>query len=208
MRYIAFILLALIACQPTSKESTSSTKTATVLQDFPLVSQVDHELSLQVFNFKFKMDTPNALKAYPHQDLPWIQPDQFNEKSGTFMSWLRKDDPINLQSPNFRLSYILKTTGQEDIYVLSDWVEQQVLSIPGSRKLSADQQVKHSEGNSALVKSLYRPAYQNRTQKYMAYAYWDFDPAYMLGLNLTTTDSIQYESLLDDFMELVQSVRK
>lgn len=197
------------ACQQPSSSQSETESTVfqpAKVQDFPLITLVaERKLKMDAYTLHFSLSHLPELRAYPNDLVPWINPLSFNESAGTFISYLRDNDPLRLDKPNIRLSYIKKEGAQASTDMLLAWLDEQLIDLQAGHILQGLNSLTTKAGMPALTKEFYTPSLNGRSSKYMAFAYLDASRDYLLGFNLTAIDSADFAQVRPLFYSLVKS---
>lgn len=202
------LLLGLFACQPAAEQQVASSEAdpEAVLQDFPKLTRLEtRTLRLDAYTLSLQLTHPASLTPYPNARLPWMANAQYTEASGNLVSYLRNNDPLRLDRPLIRVTYIKKEGQQASIPQLMGWLEETFMKGANGTELHPPRQLTTVGGLAAATKEVYTPQQNGRSQRYLGFAYLDASPDYLAGFSLSAIDSSEYEQLRNAFFTLIES---
>ena len=175
---------------------------------FPYVYQGMGRSNLfEAYTMRFQLCYDPLLVPMTNEQIPWINPDVYNENNGTFITYVRQGRDISISSPHVMVQYINKTLpycgSPDSIY---QWLDQQFLEDNESKVL-VEEKVATALGKPALVREYYVGTLGGkRSERYIAYAYVDYNKDYIIGFAFTASISTDFPIGRPLFYKLVRSL--
>jgi hypothetical protein len=176
---------------------------------FPFVYQGAGKSNLfEAYTMKFSLSYEDPLLPMTNDLVSWINPENYNENNGIFLTYVRNGREVTLTNPYIQLQYINKNlpycSTVDSIYI---WMDQAQLKAPDA-KVMKEYTLDTKAGISAICKDYFSGTPPQRQPKHLSYAYLDYDETYFIGLALTTTTPEDFAQNRPLFVNLVQSFAK
>jgi hypothetical protein len=216
--YIGLLPLLLAACasQPAEGQNRSASaqlplgEMLTDSSQFPVVRRGGERLlQFQAYEMRFQLAHQAPLMPKLNHQIPWVKPDDYNPNNGIFITYVRDGYPVNLSAPYVQAQYMARSlpgcSTIDSVFLLWD---RMYLSEPDAQALRPAFNLSTDAGVSAVCKE-YRSGTQGgkRTPKWIAYAYIEYSPAYLVGFALSTTDPEDFRLNQELFYSLIRSYR-
>lgn len=174
---------------------------------FPFVYQgPGRSLIFDAYTLRFALTHPSDLVPLLNNQVPWVNPERYNENNGLFATYVRNGRELRMENPYIQVQYINRSlpycSTLDSIYL---WLDQNFLANPEAQVLRDNQEIPINLGGKALTKEYKTANPAARVVKYLAYAYIPYDETYFVGLALTTTDQSDFENTRKPFYQLVES---
>ena len=175
---------------------------------FPYVYQGPGKSNIfEAYSMRFSLRYEEPLQPLLNTQVGWVDPSLFNENNGLFITYIREGREVSLNNPYIQVQYLNKqlpyVSTIDSIYL---WLDGVNLQASDAVDLGGNITLPTASGKNAQLKDYFTGTIQNRTPKYLAYAYIDYNEEYILGLALTTTIKSDYDLTKPAFHKLVKSL--
>lgn len=179
---------------------------------FPYVFMGENSsVMCEAYTMKFRLSHTRPMMPATNNNIPWLNPEQYSEDNGIFLSYIHNGKELSLRSPNYRIEYINKRlpfcSSIDSIYIWLDGIFLE--KVPGAEVLDSPEKLKTRSGKTAISKAYYIPRHASPRgeiePKYTAYAYLDYNQDYYVAFNFSAISKPEFEELEDNFWELVKS---
>lgn len=211
------LLFAACASQPAEGQKRPAAAPAVQLGElltdssqFPAVRRGgERSLQFLAYEMRFQLTHQAPLMPKLNHQMPWINPDDYNPNNGIFITYVRDGYPLNLSSPYIQAQYMSRRlpgcSTIDSVFILWD---RMYLGEPDAQTLRPAFNLPTDAGISAVCKE-YRSGTRggSRTPKWIAYAYIEYSPSYLVGFALSTTDPEDFRLNQELFYALIKSYR-
>ncbi|MCI4669796.1 MAG: hypothetical protein MRZ79_16800 [Bacteroidia bacterium] len=160
----------------------------------------------EAYTIAFQLTHQPPLIPQTNYEIPWMNPDSYNEQNGNFITYIRNGYEKSLQNPYIMVQYIRKDVphaGSADSLI--NWVDNFIDHQEGAVVLKDNYELKTVSGFTAKCKDYKYPKQDDREGKSLAYAYIDYNKDYIVGMVLTTVHETDFPLNKPLFEELVKS---
>ncbi|MEL7342020.1 MAG: hypothetical protein AAGM67_16175 [Bacteroidota bacterium] len=176
---------------------------------FPYVYQEENNTNrFEAYEMRFQLTFDEQWYPMTNQQTPWLKPDAYDERTGNFVTYVRRGRELSLTNPYTAVQYIRRnmpyTSTIDSIYLWLD--DTQLNRREGSIRQDA-YTLETSSKVQAICKEYNIPASSDSTydSKYIAYAYLPYNEEYFLGFALTCKEESDFETNQPLFYDLVRS---
>ena len=160
----------------------------------------------EAWTMKFTLTYDQPFVPVTNDQVPWVNPESYNENNGLFVTYIGKDRKLSLNEPYIQVQYVSrKLQGYSSLDSVFFSLDRFFLYDPGSKVLADRREMLTQSGLVAHIKAYQTPTYQNRTGKFVALAYVPYDKDYYVAFALTTTDQGDFAQYLPGFEKLLAS---
>lgn len=161
----------------------------------------------EAYSVVFQLTHQPPLIPVTNYEIPWINPDNYNEQNGNFITYIRNGYEKSLQNPYIMVQYIKKDVPHASTPdSLLNWVDSFMEKQVGGEVLKEKYELKSVSGFKATCKDFKYPNQGEREGKCLAYAYVDYNKEYIVGMVLTTVHESDFPLNKPLFEELVKSL--
>ncbi|MCB0836692.1 MAG: hypothetical protein KDE26_15510 [Bacteroidetes bacterium] len=184
----------------------------TLTELFPVVYTGENYSNLfEAYTMKFKLTYEPPLLPMTNPNVPWVNPEAFDENNGSFITYIRNGRELSLSNPYIQVQYINKAL---ECCTTTDLMYQSLDNILVGQKEGKITKEKFplqtAAGLTAICQEYRTPDLDTGERKiagkYMAYGYVEYDQDYIIGFALTTTTKADYDANLPMFYSIVQSL--
>lgn len=166
-----------------------------------------------VQNTSFSLTHPKSIVALGLDSLPWggqLPPN--NDTSGMITTYCIKGRKPSMNDPYIQVAYVNKkmpSFSTPDSALT--WLEKNVTQVSETRVLKPRFTVKTSNSRDVRCEEIYwgkRPFNGGFIEgKYVAYAYMDYSPKFLLTFVLTSKNSEDFQNVLKDYYYIIKSFK-
>jgi hypothetical protein len=173
---------------------------------FPYVYQLGGRSNwFEAYSMRFRLTYEYPLAPRTNDQVPWVNPENYNENNGMFITYLSEGRQPSLMEPYVQVQYLnRKLPACSVIDSVYWWLDQQLLARPGASAPDPLFQLNTAAGDPAKCKTYQTPSGPDQ-MKHIAYAYIAYDEQYLIGMALTTMNRYDFEQFKPAFYSLVQS---
>ncbi len=160
----------------------------------------------EAYTVSFQLTHQPPLVPMTNYEIPWINPENYSEQNGNFITYIRNGYEKSLQNPYIMVQYIRKDVPHASSPdSLLNWVDTFIDRMDGSQVLENNYELESMSGKIAQCKDYRYPKQKKREGKSLAYAYFDYNEDYIVGMVLTTVNETDYPLNKPLFEDLVKS---
>ncbi len=175
--------------------------------EFPHVFQgAGRSIIYEAWTMRFTLEHEEPLIPVTNGQIPWVDPTGYDENIGNYITYVLNGRQISLNSPYIQVQYFNKALpdcGTVDS-VFAKW-DGYFLAIPGSKLADTPGTLTTKSRLIAHTKSYQLPDFQDKSGKFIRYAFIDFDKDYIIGFAFTSLDESDFRQFSPYFNRLVQS---
>ncbi|MEM6349021.1 MAG: hypothetical protein AAF927_34360 [Bacteroidota bacterium] len=233
---ICAILIALSACKSSSEQSSTTTdatqatgsvelgipegtseETRKAIQEglmgdpsmFPYVyAGPNYTNWFEAYSMRFQLQYTEQWYPMTNLETPWLKPDNYSEKAGNFITYVRNGRDLTLTNPYTAVQYIRRTmpyTSTMDSIFL--WLDDTHLNRKAGTVITEQKTIMTASKVEAVVKEYTNPGVEDieKPSKYIAYAYLPYNEEYFLGFAMTCGEKSDFDMNKPLFYDLVAS---